>query len=166
MDAVVDSSEMEELHGQHQPISEGPLTPPGSPGSLERPMSSTSPMCVVESDQGVSNDTGPPSGMTENSSFSDQLAHLTLQQGESESQSSLESQSHPVPNPAANAFSLANLTVVTTVGAGTFGRVELVKDNRKPEKWYALKKMRINAVINLRQVSHVLSEKEILSNIE
>lgn len=165
MDAVVESSEMEELHGQHQPGTGSTLTPPGSPVALERPSSSTSPMCVVESDQPVSDSS--LNRITENSSFSDQLAHLTLQQGENESQPSLESQSHPVSNPASQSnFSLANLTVVTTVGAGTFGRVELVKDNRKQEKWYALKKMRINAVINLRQVSHVLSEKEILSNIE
>jgi len=57
--------------------------------------------------------------------------------------------------------------VVTTVGAGTFGRVELVRDNRiLPYKWYALKKMRIQSVINLRQISHVLSEREILSGIK
>ena len=59
------------------------------------------------------------------------------------------------------------IKLVTTVGAGTFGRVELVQDMRRErvDSWYALKKMRIKSVIALKQVTHVLSEREILTGI-
>ncbi|CAG5111523.1 Oidioi.mRNA.OKI2018_I69.chr2.g5824.t1.cds [Oikopleura dioica] len=64
-----------------------------------------------------------------------------------------------------NGFSLSQVEILTTVGAGTFGRVELVKRRGSSNSYYALKKMRILQVINLRQVSHVISERQILSSI-
>jgi len=72
-----------------------------------------------------------------------------------------------VPDPAGNSngFSLSQVESLTTVGAGTFGRVELVKRRDSSTTYYALKKMRILQVINLRQVSHVSSERQILSTI-
>lgn len=72
-----------------------------------------------------------------------------------------------VPDPAGNSngFSLSQVETLTTVGAGTFGRVELVKLRESSTTYYALKKMRILQVINLRQVSHVSSERQILSTI-
>lgn len=97
-----------------------------------------------------------------NQSFSEQLATLTLEQIASEYD---ESQQGPTVREQKK-FSLEDLTLETTVGAGTFGRVELVKDNRKEGKWYALKKMRIKSVIALKQVSHVLSERDILISID
>lgn len=96
-------------------------------------------------------------------SFSDQLATLTLDHVISQDGHIHQQQRQRTPS----LFSLNDLKLVTTVGAGTFGRVELVQDMRRErvDSWYALKKMRIKSVIALKQVTHVLSEREILTGI-
>merc|ERR1712226_48475 len=154
---------MQELHGQHNPVLPvGASVTPSDPAmSVELATSApTSPTSEVE---------------TARESFSDQLAHLTLRQIEA-------SQSDPampldIDAPTAQnspTFGLLellpHLSVETTVGEGTFGRVELVRlergvQNPHQQQWYALKKMRIKSVIELKQVTHVQSEKEILSTI-
>jgi len=100
-----------------------------------------------------------------NDSFSHQMSSLTLNPNEPEIENNVLEQNSALQNNRPR-FSLNDLNLETTVGAGTFGRVELVRDKRCPEKYYALKKMRIKSVINLKQVSHVLSERAILFNCD
>ena len=52
-----------------------------------------------------------------------------------------------------------------TSGTGTFGRVRIVK-HQKTGKFLALKTLKKNEIIRLKQVEHILSEKQILGKIE
>ena len=51
-----------------------------------------------------------------------------------------------------------------SLGTGMFGRVILVHDI-PTKKYFALKVMNISAVIKLKQIQHVLSEKDVLKSI-
>uniref|UniRef100_A0A0N4ZS67 Protein kinase domain-containing protein n=1 Tax=Parastrongyloides trichosuri TaxID=131310 RepID=A0A0N4ZS67_PARTI len=55
------------------------------------------------------------------------------------------------------------LLTVTTIGTGTFGRVQLCR-HKINGKYYALKSMNIKHLIENRQVDHVYNEKKILSS--
>lgn len=57
---------------------------------------------------------------------------------------------------------LEDLKVLTTLGVGGFGRVELVQINGKPSKSYALKQMKKSQIVETRQQQHIMSEKEIM----
>ncbi|XP_003740516.1 cAMP-dependent protein kinase catalytic subunit PRKX [Galendromus occidentalis] len=59
-------------------------------------------------------------------------------------------------------FRLRDLSIIKTIGTGTFGRVCLC---RARNEFYALKIMRIEDVIRLKQVDHVRSEKTILQHV-
>jgi serine/threonine protein kinase len=50
------------------------------------------------------------------------------------------------------------------IGTGTFGRVFLTKF-KPSNKYYAMKVLKKSEVVRLKQVEHLLSEKEILASI-
>lgn len=61
-------------------------------------------------------------------------------------------------------FKLSDLSMSTTVGEGSFGRVRIVK--YKPfGTWYALKIMKKHDIVKLRQVEHIKSEVSILNSV-
>lgn len=57
---------------------------------------------------------------------------------------------------------LADLKLLTTLGVGGFGRVELVQIHGRPSKSYALKQMKKAQIVETRQQQHIMSEKEIM----
>ncbi|XP_050302921.1 cGMP-dependent protein kinase, isozyme 2 forms cD4/T1/T3A/T3B isoform X3 [Anthonomus grandis grandis] len=57
---------------------------------------------------------------------------------------------------------LEELKILTTLGVGGFGRVELVQINGQPNKAYALKQMKKAQIVETRQQMHIMSEKEIM----
>lgn len=61
-------------------------------------------------------------------------------------------------------YRLEDLDTLSTVGTGTFGRVQLVRD-KASSSFFALKVMRIPDVIRLKQQQHVQNEKEVLQEV-
>ncbi|VEN61972.1 unnamed protein product [Callosobruchus maculatus] len=57
---------------------------------------------------------------------------------------------------------LSDLKILTTLGVGGFGRVELVQIHGRPSKSYALKQMKKAQIVETRQQQHIMSEKEIM----
>ncbi|EYB94323.1 hypothetical protein Y032_0173g420 [Ancylostoma ceylanicum] len=64
-----------------------------------------------------------------------------------------------------NKVILKDLKSITTIGTGTFGRVELTK-HRRTGQHFALKILNIHKVIKTRQVEHVHNEKKVLNQLE
>lgn len=58
---------------------------------------------------------------------------------------------------------LSDLEIIATLGLGGFGRVELVINKKDPTKSYALKCMKKQYIVEMKQQEHVLSEKKILA---
>lgn len=71
----------------------------------------------------------------------------------------------PKNDPDPPTYSLEELDTVATVGTGTFGRVQLVKD-KSSSNFFALKVMSIPDVIRLKQQQHVQNEKEVLQEVQ
>jgi len=65
---------------------------------------------------------------------------------------------------ASDMKSLENFDLVKTVGTGTFSRVYLCQHKQK-DKYFAIKILPINDVIQHKQVQHVKNEKEVLQKI-
>jgi len=61
--------------------------------------------------------------------------------------------------------SLDDYEMTTTLGTGSFGRVLLSK-HKKTGDFFAMKRLTKNDIIKLRQVDHVFSENQILSEID
>nr|XP_022916906.1 cGMP-dependent protein kinase, isozyme 2 forms cD4/T1/T3A/T3B isoform X3 [Onthophagus taurus] len=59
---------------------------------------------------------------------------------------------------------LADLQVLTTLGVGGFGRVELVQIKGYPNRSFALKQMKKAQIVETRQQQHIMSEKEIMGD--
>uniref|UniRef100_A0AAR5PBY1 cGMP-dependent protein kinase n=1 Tax=Dendroctonus ponderosae TaxID=77166 RepID=A0AAR5PBY1_DENPD len=57
---------------------------------------------------------------------------------------------------------LEDLSILTTLGVGGFGRVELVQITGQSNKSYALKQMKKSQIVETRQQQHIMSEKEIM----
>ncbi|KAL3273179.1 hypothetical protein HHI36_014633 [Cryptolaemus montrouzieri] len=57
---------------------------------------------------------------------------------------------------------LSDLKILTTLGVGGFGRVELVQINNDPSRSFALKQMKKAQIVETRQQQHIMSEKEIM----
>ena len=55
--------------------------------------------------------------------------------------------------------------LTTTLGTGSFGRVMLCK-SKKSGDYYAMKRLKKADIIKLRQVDHVISENNILADID
>eukprot|EP00316_Scyphosphaera_apsteinii_P023764 CAMPEP_0119345512 /NCGR_PEP_ID=MMETSP1333-20130426/107527_1 /TAXON_ID=418940 /ORGANISM="Scyphosphaera apsteinii, Strain RCC1455" /LENGTH=328 /DNA_ID=CAMNT_0007357987 /DNA_START=65 /DNA_END=1051 /DNA_ORIENTATION=+ len=68
-----------------------------------------------------------------------------------------------------NNLGLDKLTLSTTLGTGSFGRVRMVQylgpDNPTDTNFYALKILKKSEVIYLKQVDHIKTEKKILEEI-
>jgi len=60
---------------------------------------------------------------------------------------------------------LSDYELTTTLGTGSFGRVLLAK-HKKTGEFFAMKRLKKADIIKLRQVDHVISENNILSNID
>ncbi|KAI9094599.1 camp-dependent protein kinase 9 [Phlyctochytrium arcticum] len=76
--------------------------------------------------------------------------------------------SSPVPpqtNGAHMGYSLNDFSLIKTLGTGTFGRVYLTQ-YRNTNKYYAMKVLKKVEVVRLKQVEHINSEKQILSQIQ
>lgn len=65
-------------------------------------------------------------------------------------------------------FYLNDFKILSTLGTGTFGRVRLVKHREEGDEAepLALKCLKKSAIIKLKQIDHVKSEKKVLSIIE
>ncbi|CAH0564053.1 unnamed protein product [Brassicogethes aeneus] len=61
-----------------------------------------------------------------------------------------------------DSVSLCDLKILTTLGVGGFGRVELVQIQGKPTRSFALKQMKKAQIVETRQQQHIMSEKEIM----
>ena len=59
---------------------------------------------------------------------------------------------------------MADLDVHETLGTGTFGRVRLVQ-YKETNKYYALKVLKKQEVVRLKQLEHVMNEKRVLAQI-
>uniref|UniRef100_A0A8D8Y431 cGMP-dependent protein kinase n=1 Tax=Cacopsylla melanoneura TaxID=428564 RepID=A0A8D8Y431_9HEMI len=57
---------------------------------------------------------------------------------------------------------LSDLRVITTLGVGGFGRVELVQIAGDSSRSFALKQMKKSQIVETRQQQHIMSEKEIM----
>ncbi|CAH1782276.1 unnamed protein product [Owenia fusiformis] len=81
---------------------------------------------------------------------------------------SLKKEKEPPPSikaPTDDQFKLSDLDILETLGTGTFGRVVQAR-HKKTKDYYALKVMTISEVIRLKQVEHVLSEKNVLAQLQ
>lgn len=65
-------------------------------------------------------------------------------------------------------YYLNDFKILSTLGTGTFGRVRLVKHREENDEDdpIALKCLKKSAIIKLKQIDHVKSEKKVLSIIE
>ncbi|KAI8063799.1 camp-dependent protein kinase 9 [Gongronella butleri] len=61
-------------------------------------------------------------------------------------------------------FGLKEFELLDTLGTGTFGRVYLTKF-KTTNKFYAMKVLKKSEVVRLKQVEHLLSEKQILASV-
>ncbi|KAI8147959.1 camp-dependent protein kinase 9 [Fennellomyces sp. T-0311] len=66
-----------------------------------------------------------------------------------------------VPKPS---FGLKDFELLDTLGTGTFGRVYLTKF-KATSKFYAMKVLKKSEVVRLKQVQHLLWEKQILASV-
>jgi protein kinase X len=68
----------------------------------------------------------------------------------------------------AGEFYLNDFKILQTLGTGTFGRVRLVKHRDDPDSVepLALKCLKKSAVIKLKQIDHIKSEKKVLASID
>lgn len=61
-------------------------------------------------------------------------------------------------------WKLSDFTVVGTLGRGSFGHVQLVKD--QSGKTYALKSVNKAQVVRLQQIEHIMNEKRVMAMLE
>lgn len=59
-------------------------------------------------------------------------------------------------------MTLSDLSILTTLGVGGFGRVELVQIHGRQSRSYALKQMKKDQIVRTKQQQHIMSEKEIM----
>ncbi|XP_046969376.1 cGMP-dependent protein kinase, isozyme 2 forms cD4/T1/T3A/T3B isoform X3 [Vanessa cardui] len=60
---------------------------------------------------------------------------------------------------------LSDLRIIATLGIGGFGRVELVQIQGDSSRSFALKQMKKAQIVETRQQQHIMSEKEIMSEM-
>eukprot|EP00760_Papus_ankaliazontas_P014266 PhM_4_TR16012/c0_g1_i1/m.2113 len=66
--------------------------------------------------------------------------------------------------PDASSWKLADLELKETLGTGTFGRVRLCR-HKSSNKFFALKILKKQEILRMKQVDHILQEAAILSEI-
>jgi hypothetical protein len=62
-------------------------------------------------------------------------------------------------------FQLNELTVLRTLGTGSFGRVHLIQ-HKSSSQYLAMKVMKKAEIVRLKQVEHTVNEKKILDTVE
>jgi serine/threonine protein kinase len=60
---------------------------------------------------------------------------------------------------------LSDLRILSTLGVGGFGRVELVQIQHDSSRSFALKQMKKAQIVETRQQQHIMSEKEIMGEV-
>jgi len=58
---------------------------------------------------------------------------------------------------------IGDLTIIGTLGKGSFGHVQLVRESKNPSKTYALKTVSKAAVVKSGQQQHIISEKNVMA---
>jgi cGMP-dependent protein kinase len=58
---------------------------------------------------------------------------------------------------------VADIKVITTLGVGGFGRVELIQIGKDSSRTYAMKQLKKQHIVNTRQQEHIMNEKKIMS---
>jgi serine/threonine protein kinase len=72
----------------------------------------------------------------------------------------------PATNGRRLGLTLDDFKLVQTIGTGTFGRVYICKSTRdQKESFFAMKMLKKVEVVRLKQVEHINSEKQILSEV-
>ncbi|KAJ3194934.1 hypothetical protein HK101_001544 [Irineochytrium annulatum] len=72
---------------------------------------------------------------------------------------------YPSSNGARLGYKLHDFQLLKTLGTGTFGRVYLSRF-KNSDQYYAMKVLKKSEVVRLKQVEHINSEKQILSQIQ
>lgn len=62
-------------------------------------------------------------------------------------------------------FDLDDYELGSTLGTGSFGRVRISK-NKESSDYYAIKSMKKQEIIKMKQVDHIMNEIKILSAID
>lgn len=65
------------------------------------------------------------------------------------------------PSPA---IGLENYVVKSTLGAGSFGKVQLIRE-KDTDNYFASKQLSKDQIVKTKQVIHVMSEKRVLNSI-
>lgn len=68
------------------------------------------------------------------------------------------------PRPKKQKMELKDLSLLRTLGTGSFGRVHLIQ-KKNGNQYYAMKVMKKTEVVRLKQVEHTMNEKKILDEI-
>ncbi|KAG9290589.1 hypothetical protein G9A89_020959 [Geosiphon pyriformis] len=92
---------------------------------------------------------------------SDNTGETVYPQPSQQVQTQLEQASSYISKPT---FGLIDFVLLETLGTGTFGRVFLTKF-KHTENYYAMKVLKKVEVVRLKQVEHINSEKQILSQV-
>ncbi|KAH8117233.1 AGC/PKA protein kinase [Phellopilus nigrolimitatus] len=156
-------------------ISEGPITPPESPGPEDMVVNQVQqPLEIVMEDTRqvaqmdypvtpVSQIPDTPDAMEEDTERNNQSLSIQMQPVRSLSQENIQV-------PGTNALKLTDFEMRGTLGTGTFGKVLLVRlrdsaQHHESTNYFALKVLRKSEIVRLRQVEHVAAERYILSRI-
>ncbi|KAI8608688.1 kinase-like domain-containing protein [Chytriomyces sp. MP71] len=62
-------------------------------------------------------------------------------------------------------FQISDLSIDRTLGTGSFGRVHMVR-LKATGKYYAMKVLKKNEVVKMKQVEHTINEKNILERLD
>lgn len=60
---------------------------------------------------------------------------------------------------------LSDLTIIGTLGKGSFGHVQLVRETKNPSKTYALKSVNKVSIVKSGQQRHIISEKKVMASL-
>ncbi|KAL5019132.1 hypothetical protein ScPMuIL_004854 [Solemya velum] len=67
-------------------------------------------------------------------------------------------------DPEFTQLTLSDLNIVSTLGVGGFGRVELVQMSHDKKRTFALKTMKKHHIVETQQQEHIMNEKKIMSD--
>ncbi|KAJ3326764.1 camp-dependent protein kinase catalytic subunit [Blyttiomyces sp. JEL0837] len=158
-------------------VSPGEKSAPGSgqatPKHLEKADHPATPSTSPVKDSS----SGSRPGSSANSPTKDGTSSVSPQQSSSNSHSEnkspggdvIKGPAPPAPTSAApkpkTKYLLTDFHIDRTLGTGSFGRVHLVR-LRSSGKFYAMKVLRKNEIVKMKQVEHTVNEKHILEQLE
>eukprot|EP00462_Mataza_sp_D1_P016699 CAMPEP_0175156706 /NCGR_PEP_ID=MMETSP0087-20121206/21765_1 /TAXON_ID=136419 /ORGANISM="Unknown Unknown, Strain D1" /LENGTH=787 /DNA_ID=CAMNT_0016444173 /DNA_START=31 /DNA_END=2394 /DNA_ORIENTATION=+ len=61
---------------------------------------------------------------------------------------------------------MSDLSIIGTLGKGSFGHVQLVKDSKDPSKTYALKTVSKVQIVKSSQQTHIMNEKRVMAALD